>query len=110
MPLYDVRCTACGAEVERWAHWEERALPCGFCAAPTERIWKANAGSRAQVDEWPSGKTFENGFASPQTFFSRSAYHAALKANGMRVRGDGEESATWMSRETLENARKLVTR
>lgn len=110
MPLYDVRCTGCGREVERWATWDDRSVPCEACGHPTERIWRTNAGSRHADVTWPGGKTFENGFKTPQTFYSPAEYKKALAARGLQVRGDGEESATWISKETLENAKALVSR
>lgn len=109
MPLYDVRCQS-GHEAERWAKWDERDLPCHACGQPTERVWRTNKGSRHADVTWPGGKVFENGFSEPQRFYSPCEYHAALAANGLTVRGDGEESATWISKETIENAKALVNR
>lgn len=44
-------------------------------------------GSQSVIgDEWPGGKTFENGFESPQTFYSRSEHEAALAARGLEIR------------------------
>jgi hypothetical protein len=90
-------CRSCGEviEVGSWPF-----CPHGFPAA----------NSRAMVDEWPMGKTFENGFPTPQTFYSRSEYTKALAARGLKVRGDGEESSTWISPATLRNAEALVKR
>lgn len=109
MPLYDVRCPN-GHEAERWATWDDRSVPCEVCGHPTERIWKSNPNSRHADVTWPGGKTFENGFATPQTFYSPAEYHKALKAKGLAIRGDGEEHGTWISKETLENAKALVSR
>jgi len=107
MPLYDTIC-AQGHEAERWARWDERDLACETCGGPTERVWK---GRRNIIsDEWAGGKTFENGFATPQTFYSPSEYRKALAEKGLQVRGDGEESCTWMSPKTLADAKALVTR
>lgn len=109
MPLYDVVCPQ-GHEAERWAKWDERSVPCETCGEPTERIWRANKNSRHADVTWPGGKTFENGFDKPTTFYSPAEYRKALAAKGLQVRGDGEESCTWMSPETLKNAEALVNR
>lgn len=85
-------------------------MTCETCGAPTERVWRANAGAKAPEVTWPGGKTFENGFATPQTFYSPKEYRDALAAKGLKVRGDGEESCTWMSKKTLEDAKALVSR
>lgn len=68
------------------------------------------ANSKAMVDEWPMGKTFENGFTKPTTFYSRSAHRAALAAKGLKVRGDGEESGCVLGAVSLRNAEELVKR
>lgn len=56
------------------------------------------------------GKTFDNGFPTPQTFYSKSEYKKALAANGFELRGDGEEHFSWISKEAIEKARELVSR
>lgn len=62
------------------------------------------------VDEWPMGKTFENGFPSPRTFYSRSEYTKALAANGFKVQGGGEEHFDALGAEGLRKAEELVRR
>jgi hypothetical protein len=109
VPLYDVRCPQ-GHEAERWAKWDERSVPCQTCGEPTDRIWRANAGSKAPDVTWPGGKTFENGFPEPRTFYSPTEYRRALDARGLKVRGDGEESCTWISKDTIARATELVSR
>jgi hypothetical protein len=109
MPLYDVRCPQ-GHEAERWASFDERAVPCGECGQPTERIWRANRGARAPEVTWPGGKVFVNGFETAQTFYSPKEHRDALASRGLKVRGDGEESGGWMSPGTLKNAEAMVKR
>lgn len=110
MPLYDVICPS-GHEAERWAKFDERTLPCVECGQPTERIWKANRNMRAPDVTWPGGKTFENGFETPQTFYSPKDYRDALAAKGLKVRGDGEEGrGATMSAHGLKQAEDLIAR
>lgn len=109
MPIYDTLCPN-GHEAERWAKYDERHLACETCGAATERIWRANAGSKAPEVTWPGGKTFENGFAAPQTFYSPKEYREALAAKGLRVRGDGEEHFAGLSKEGLRKAEELMQR
>lgn len=66
--------------------------------------------TRAMVDEWPMGKTFENGFSEPRTFYCRSEYHKALAEQGLRVRPDMEHKGVAITAETLKNAQILVSR
>lgn len=109
MPLFDLHCPSCQWTAED--QWESGTpTPCAQCGTPTEHLWRPRKQGRAFVDEWPMGKTFDNGFPKPRTFYSRSEYHKALKENGFEVRGDGEEQFAWMSKKTLENAAALVGR
>jgi hypothetical protein len=90
-------CETCGHAL---AIGEHPFCPHGFPAA-----------NRRVADvTWPGGKTFENGFDRPMTFFSPKDYHAALAARGLKVRGDGEEHFSWLSKESLANAKELVSR
>jgi hypothetical protein len=111
MPYYDRRCTACSAlRIDNWEPTEAPAVGCLECGAPTERVWIGKPAA-VKSDEWAGGKTFENGFDKPRTFYSPSEYHKALAERGLKVRGDGEEGKWgWMSRDTLEKAKELVTR
>lgn len=90
-------CPQCGETLEVGMH---PFCPHGFPAG----------NSKAMGDEWPMGKTFENGFSAPRTFYSRSEYAKALSKLGLKVRGDGEEHHTWMSPATLRKATEMVTR
>jgi len=62
-------------------------------------------------DDVPGGFVVENGFSSPQKFYSKSAHRKALDAKGLRM-GAGKPKRSWASTDaqTLENARKLVER
>lgn len=91
------RCERCGVELHLGDY--------PFCPHGTPA-----PNSRAQEVTWPGGKVFENGFHEPRRFYSPAEYHAALAQNGFKVRGDGEEHGTWLSRESLTAATALVTR
>lgn len=110
MPFYDVLCEACGLEEERLTKVDDRNAPCSACGASTTRIWKANRGSRHADVTWPGGKVFENGFDSPQTFYSPKEYRDALAAKGLTVRGDGEETGAAISAQALKEAEALMLR
>lgn len=80
MPLYDVKCPACGAEqTDVWA------LPSGItlclCGATTERLWRTRAVTSDECD-----LIQENGFAQPTRFTSKSALRKALDAKGLEMR------------------------
>lgn len=75
------------------------------------------------ADEIPMGVTYENGFKTPQTFYSKSAYERALKENGLTrterfcpTPGTDTDPAGipnpqgYMDPTTLENARILLSR
>ena len=112
MPYYDRACTACDwTKDDCWEAVADRVGQCPDCGGETQRIWKPGLKTSVRSDEWAGGKTFENGFATPQTFYSPSEYHKALSARGLKVRGDGEEGR-WspMSKEGLQKAEALVRR
>lgn len=90
-------CADCGREMQIG---EYPFCPHGFPAA----------NRKAQEVTWPGGKTFENGFSEPRTFYSPAEYHRALGELGLKVRGDGEESGAWISQASLEKAKALVMR
>lgn len=75
------------------------------------------------ADDIPGGMVIENGFKTPQTFYSKSAYEQALRDNGLtRIERFCPTPGTdidpagvqnpkgYMDPQTLENARVLVTR
>lgn len=107
MPMYDVRC-ANGHEDERLAKMDE-TVTCRICGLPAPRILKSHP-RNVISDEWAGGKTFENGFATPQTFYSPSEYRKALKQNGFRILGDGDTAVCPISKEALKAAEDLVRR
>lgn len=105
-----LKCSQCHQRTTRW-FWSDDTprCDCGATLQPTADV----TGDSAAVhgDEWPGGKVFENGFREPTRFYSKQAYHAALAAKGLRVRGDGEEgSGAWISAESLRQAEALVRR
>jgi hypothetical protein len=77
------RCECCGEAIEI-GQWP-------FC--PHER-----GGNAVVPDDIPGGQWFENGFDTPQKFYSHSAHRAALAANGCEIRakwaGPGATEAT----------------
>lgn len=111
MPLYDVRCAA-GHEVERWAGFNERSIACDVdgCGLPTERVWRTNTNSRHADVTWPGGKTFTNGFSSPQTFYSPKEYREALAAKGLKVKEENDRTVTSLSAHGLKHAEDLIAR
>jgi hypothetical protein len=66
-------CEHCGVDVQigMWA----------FC--PHEKGANTVVG-----DDWPGGKTFENGWPEPRTFYSNSEHQRALAAAGLQNRID----------------------
>lgn len=77
------------------------------------------ASSAVIPDDIPGGQWFENGFATPQKFYSHSAHRAALAANGLEIAakyaGDGYDKhlTDWgagIDAKTLDNARVLLER
>ena len=68
-------------------------------------------------DAIPGGMVFENGFDTPQTFYSHSEHRAALAARGMEIGAKwagphDKHLSRWDAPDatTLENARVLLTR
>jgi len=95
-------CDKCGAELKI------RDFP--FCPH--------GSGAQSVVgDDVPGGFTVENGFDSPQTFYSKKAHRDALAARGMEIAakwaGPNDKHLSRMDAPcatTLENARILLTR
>jgi hypothetical protein len=64
-------------------------------------------------DSYRGGKIFENGFSTPQTFYSHSDHVKALDAAGLQIAPryvDGSKHLTRWDTVDLEAARVLVTR
>jgi len=115
MPLYDVKCPACGQEqVDVWAGMSEVVI-CA-CGSPTERIWR----TRAIIgDEWPGGggRWIENLDHSPVWCENKRALAHEMDKRGLRhpdryVPGDKHLSnwGTGMDPYTLAAATSLVSR
>jgi len=72
----------------------------------------------AEQDEIPGGQVFENGFDTPQVFYSHSEHRRALKERGCQIAAKwagplDRHLINWaagMDAQTLENARVLVSR
>src|SRR5688500_18495853 len=96
-------CDKCGAEIVIGA-WP-------FCPHPA-------GANTVHQDEIPGGQWFENGFDTPQKFYSHSAHRKALEARGYEIvvkhAGEHDEHVTnWaaaVDAKTLENAAVLVSR
>jgi hypothetical protein len=97
-------CDKCGAAVQvgEWPF-----CPHGFGA------------NTVQPDDVPGGFIAENGFETPQIFYSRKAHRDALAARGLEIRakyaGDGYDKhltnwAAGISAHHLESARILLER
>jgi hypothetical protein len=64
-------------------------------------------------DSYRGGRTFENGFSSPQKFYSHSEHRKALDAAGLQIAPryvEGSKHLTRWDTVNLEAARVLVTR
>lgn len=69
-------------------------------------------------DEIPGGQWFENGFETPQKFYSHSEHRAALAARGLEIRakfaGEHDKHLTnWaagIDAQTMANAAALLSR
>jgi hypothetical protein len=82
-------CETCHAERER-LQWSYEAPP-QCCGAP---MTLGSRGSRQTLqiitDDVPGGFTVENGFKTPQTFYSKSEHRRALSERGLRIADRGE--------------------
>ena len=70
-----------------------------------------------EPDDVPGGFTVENGFDTPQTFYSRSEHEAALAARGLEIRAkwagpNDKHLKRWdaPSEKTLRDAAVLLSR
>jgi hypothetical protein len=96
-------CDACGVELQVGA-WP-------YCPHGVGK-------SSIVPDEVPGGFWVENGFETPQKFYSHSAHEAALAARGLEIRakhtGDSDKHlinwAAGIDAQTLANAAELLTR
>lgn len=69
-------------------------------------------------DDIPGGQVFENGFDTPQVFYSHSEHRRALKERGLQIAAKwagplDKHLINWaagIDPQTLENARVLVSR
>ncbi|MPZ20143.1 MAG: hypothetical protein GEV06_19830 [Luteitalea sp.] len=81
MPLYDVRCTACEAEVEVFAWTADRLYPCRACGAPVEKLPTARVSMRP--DSIPGGLVLENLGSRPVKVESWSERKRIMRDRGL---------------------------
>lgn len=81
-------CETCRAQVER-LQWNYDPPP--ECHGPMAE-GSFGSGRTVQIitDDVPGGFVVENGFSSPQKFYSKSAHRAALSEKGLRIADRGE--------------------
>lgn len=82
-------CEACRSrrEVLQWSY-----DPAPVCCDRPMADGSAVTGHTVQIitDDVPGGFTVENGFKTPQKFYSKSEHRRALAAHGMRIADKGE--------------------
>jgi hypothetical protein len=74
---------------------ESRVLGWNYDPAPLccdQPMTLGSRGSTLQIitDDVPGGFTVENGFKTPQTFYSKSEHRRALSQHGLRIAERGE--------------------
>lgn len=89
---YKVRrfvCETCHTERERLSWNYDPAPTC--CDAPMVE-GSRGSGRTVQIitDDVPGGFVVENGFKTPQKFYSKSEHRAALAEKGLRIADRGE--------------------
>ena len=89
------RCPVCGEELTTGT-WPWCPHPKGV--------------NNVEQDTVEGGFTVENGFATPQTFYSKQEHRAALAANGFEICAKPKRAERTIDAQTLENARILVSR
>ena len=117
MPIYDLRCTLCGLEMDDVYVPTTQKPPCYWCEAPTESLWRTP--SAVIGDEWPGGgsRTFENLGHEPVVCQNKSDLQKEMDKRGLRhpdrwVPGDRHLTnwAAAIDAQTLDNARVLLSR
>jgi hypothetical protein len=99
-------CDRCFKSLSAGVHGE------GLCP------FEPRSASAVVGDDIPGGQWFENGFDTPQKFYSHSEHRAALAARGLEIRakhaGDKDKHlSNWAAAidpYTLENAKILLSR
>jgi hypothetical protein len=82
-------CQSCRATTER-LQWNYDPVPvCGCGQAMIEGIERRDT-LQIITDDVPGGFTVENGFPTPQKFYSKSAHRSALAERGLRIADRGE--------------------
>ena len=91
MPVFDHRCHVCHYIFEAF-EWSHEKICCKKCGAATEHIWLPGQSPTVIDDSIPGGMVIENIGPTPQKFYSKSDYRAAVAAAGLKplVRHVGE--------------------
>ena len=117
MPIFDVRCLACGAEADDVYVPTTTKPPCHLCGAPTESLWRTP--SAVIGDEWPGGgsRTIENLDHEPVICATKSDLRREMEKRQLRhpdhwVPGDRHLTnwAAAITAKTLDDARVLLSR
>lgn len=78
MPLYDYRCDACGAAIERYSPVETRNQQDCACGAPLTKVMLPSAVIDDSIYEWN-----ENAGPDPVLFTSRAERRLYLKQHNL---------------------------
>lgn len=116
MPLYDVRCLACGAIRDNLRLRSGEHPLCLVCASPMEYLWRQSAAIETN-ERFIGGVTIENMGHEPVTVYSREEFDRAMRAHHVEQRikwvpGDRHLTnwAAGIDAYTLEAATALVSR
>ena len=87
MPKYDFRCTACETiQLDVIVPCGTRP-PCPACGGVTEVIWLSSF-PNVIGDDVPGGFWVENMTATPEKFYSKSAWRDRAASLGLRIRDE----------------------
>lgn len=82
-------CETCGTKEDR-LQWNYDPAPICCDRAMVEGARGSGQTLQIITDDVPGGFTVENGFKTPQTFYSKSAHRQALEQRGLRIADRGE--------------------
>ena len=86
--IWKFACERCGAHRDV-LQWDTDPVPV-CCDRPMVPESGTRVTQQIITDDVPGGFTVENGFATPQTFYSKSEHRKALAARGYRIADLGE--------------------